>query len=497
MRGSWFIFVACSVLISACDGELRGNGNASSSDGGRRRDAASVDGSIADARGIVDSAVVDSEMSLDGSAVDSGQAVVDGGGPRDSGRIDSGAVVVADSGARDSGPSSVDSGLNPSCEAPVLPALTATSIVGSSRFSSPIFVTQAPGVSNTLWVVERRGIIWLVRNGAILPTPFLNVSTSLIKATPAGGDERGLLSIAFHPNYASNRRFFIMYTPLSGDEINRDIVDEFRRNESNADVADSTRVARLLTIGPTDGNHNGGMLAFGPDGKLYVGTGDGGGAHDNHGTFGNALNLQSLNGKLLRLDVDASGSGYAASGNPFAQPMGLPQIWAYGLRNPWRFSFDRTTSDLYIGDVGQDVVEEIDVQPASSHGGENYGWKAYEGDSVHDSTNVSRVPVHSAPVVAVRHGSGSAILRSSCAIAGGYVYRGSAIPELSGVYFFGDYCSDDVATFRWCGGRSIAGLQRVSGLSGAGGLVAFGQDNAGEVYLVYIDTGLVAKITRP
>jgi glucose/arabinose dehydrogenase len=199
-------------------------------------------------------------------------------------------------------------------------------------------------------------------------------------------------------------------------------------------------------------------------------------------------------GKILRYDVDAAGPDYAAPGNPFIGMDGLDEIWAYGVRNPWRFSFDRVTGDLYIADVGQGNWEEVDIQAADSTGGENYGWRAYEGLAVYRMADVDEVPVHAEPVTVIAHDSGSATLRGACSISGGYVYRGSAIPQLQGVYLFGDYCSDDVGAFRWCEG-AVMGEQRVDDLNGVGnGLASFGEDNAGEMYIAYVGDGTVVKI---
>jgi glucose/arabinose dehydrogenase len=423
----------------------------------------------------------------------SGTPPVDGGGGTDSGPgMDGGGVdsgPTPDGGGVDS-PTPEDGGGDafvppPPCEPPVLPALTTEEIVAGHNFSAPVFVGQAPGVTDTLWVVEQRGRILLVRDGAVVGTPFLDIRTS----TDYGG-ERGLLGLAFHPDYATNRRFFVYYTPNSAHQ---NVVAEYQRSMDDPDVADPTEVQRLMEVTDPEDNHDGGMLAFGPDGFLYVGTGDGGGGGDNHGTYGNGLNTDVLLGKILRLDVDGT-APFAAAGNPFEGGGGLPQIWAYGLRNPWRFSFDRATGDLYIADVGQGDWEEVDIQPASSTGGENYGWRAYEGFAVYRAGDVDRVPVHAEPVLVVEHDTTTDLLRGACSITGGYVYQGSAIPDLRGVYLFGDYCSDDIGAFRWCEG-AVMGDQRVADLRGVGnGIASFGEDNAGEMYMAFVQDGTVVKI---
>ncbi|MBK8172912.1 MAG: PQQ-dependent sugar dehydrogenase [Sandaracinaceae bacterium] len=379
------------------------------------------------------------------------------------------------------------------CPAITLPGLTVEDIAVGHDFDAPIFVTQAPGETEALWVVERAGRIEVVRDGSV--STFLDMTSTIGPAPGSMGDERGLLGLAFAPDYETSGRFFVAYTVTSGSMANR--VAEYHRSDADHYVADSARVALLVDQTDPQSNHNGGMLAFGPDGKLYVGMGDGGGANDDdtgHGANGNALNLNTLLGKILRLDIDAPGADYAAAGNPFSSPDGLPQIWAYGVRNPWRFSFDRATGDLYIGDVGQSAYEEIDVQAASSSGGENYGWRAYEGNHLRDPDSESLVPVHAAPAVEVAQGLSSTVLRNACAITGGYVYRGSALPDLAGLYFFGDYCSADIAVFRRCG-STIVGPVRVPDLNDTGrALSSFGQDNAGELYMASVSDNRVVRI---
>jgi len=374
----------------------------------------------------------------------------------------------------------VDAG-PPPCATGALPALTATSIT-DEPLSAPVFVTQAPGRPDALWVVEQTGRIRLVIDRAV--TTFLDVGDRI-----RYGGEQGLLGLAFHPDYESNGRFFIAYSP--GDR-SQNVVAEYRRS-ADPNVADPAEVARLVEVDDPESNHNGGALAFGPDGFLYAAIGDGGGGGDRHGTIGNGLDTQTLLGKLLRLDVDAAAAGYAAAGNPFSGAEGLPQIWAYGLRNPWRFSFDRLTGDLYLGDVGQSAHEEIDFRARSAPGGANFGWRAYEGFEIFDDATVDLVTDHAEPVFVVTRG-GDAFLSGACSITGGYVYRGSAIPGLRGTYLFGDYCSPQVGALRVCDGEA-RDAQTISDLEGlAPGLVSFGQDLAGELYLVYINNPSVMKL---
>jgi glucose/arabinose dehydrogenase len=364
-----------------------------------------------------------------------------------------------------------------------IPALTATPIAGGP-FSSPIYVTQAPGRADALFVVERGGRIQIVIDGAV--STFLDLSGTVV----AGG-EQGLLGLAFDPDYASSGRFFVYYTPRAAAQ---NVVAEYRRS-SDPNVAEPAEVARLWEVDDPEGNHNGGPLQFGPDGFLYAATGDGGGANDDHGEFGNALDPNNTLGKILRFDIDAAASDYAAAGNPFIGGGGSPLVWATGLRNPWRFSFDRETGDLYLGDVGQNLYEEIDFLPRNAPGGANFGWRAYEGDAVFRPNEQSRVPDHAAPIFVVDRVT-DPFLRSPCAIVGGYVYRGSAIPALEGVYLFGDNCSRDVGAFHYCADDdSVRDATRVDGLEGLGAnLSSFGEDLAGELYLVYLTSGEVMRI---
>ena len=241
-------------------------------------------------------------------------------------------------------------------------------------------------------------------------------------------------------------------------------------------------MARLVEVDDPESNHNGGALAFGPDGFLYAAIGDGGGGGDRHGTIGNGLDTQTLLGKLLRLDVDARAAGYAAAGNPFSGADGLPQIWAYGLRNPWRFSFDRLTGDLYLGDVGQSAHEEIDFHARSAPGGANFGWRAYEGFEVFDDATVDLVPDHVEPVFVVTRG-GDAFLSGACSITGGYVYRGSQTTALRGRYLFGDFGSGRI--WAWIPENATQPREPTQLLDTALNISSFGQGNDGEVYVVH------------
>ena len=357
-----------------------------------------------------------------------------------------------------------------------LPAITLTGLPGN--VSSPMFVANANDGSGRLFVVEQAGTIKIYKNGALLATPFLNIS-SLVQCC----GEQGLLSMAFHPDYASNGYFYVYY--INNIASPGDItIARYSVSSDNADVADPASAQILIVVPhPTNSNHNGGQLFFGPnDGYLYAGTGDGGGGGDQPN---NAQNLGVLLGKILRFDVNGTGAvpcgqtdpmPYAIPpSNPFAgSDTSCNEIWAYGMRNPWRYSFDRVTADLIIGDVGQDLYEEVDFQPAASTGGENYGWHKMEGFHCYNPPTNCNDGSLTLPVLEEPHTAGW------CAIIGGYRYRGTVIPGLLGTYLFSDNCLGDVYAGTQAGdGSWTAGLLKSAGLS----VSAFGQDEAGELYV--------------
>ena len=334
-------------------------------------------------------------------------------------------------------------------------------------FASPTYLTSPPGDAERLFVVEQGGRIRIVRNGAVLPTAFLDL-TSLVLS----GGERGLLSMAFAPDYASTGRFYVYYTART--PTGQLVIAEYRRS-TNPDVADPASARPVLTIPHPVSNHNGGQLQFGPDGFLYIGTGDGGGGGD---PDGNGQNLETLLGKLLR--INPVGAPYAIpADNPFVGQAGRDEIWSYGLRNPWRFSFDRQTGDLVIGDVGQGSWEEIDFVPtgAGRGRGANFGWGCWEGRHVY-APNMGRpdcspLPTnHVPPVSEYSHARG-------CSITGGYVVRDPALAPLAGRYVYGDVCTAPV----W---SVVLGVpdgrdDRQTGLS-VPSLYSFGEDACGRVY---------------
>jgi glucose/arabinose dehydrogenase len=352
------------------------------------------------------------------------------------------------------------------------PALALKTV--ASGFVSPLDLRAAPGDKTRLFVVERGGRVRIVRNGQILPAPFLDVSGRI-----SAGGERGLLGLAFHPRYSENGRFFVNYTDPNGDTH----ISEFRVSPGDPDAADGASERVLLTVDQPFANHNGGSLAFGSDGMLYAGLGDGGSGGD---PLGNGQNLATRLGKLLRLDVD--GTSLAPPDNPFVGRSGAaPEIWAYGLRNPWRFSFDAATGDLYIGDVGQDLYEEIDVEASPRRGGEDYGWNVMEGTHCYNAGSCSTAGL-TMPVLEYGHDAG-------CSVTGGVVYRGCRMPGYAGTYFYGDYCSAFVRSFRLQNGAASEARDWSNALgSGLSSISSFGVDAEGEVYILDLNRGTVNKI---
>lgn len=330
-------------------------------------------------------------------------------------------------------------------------------------FDQPLYVTSPPGDRRRLFVVEQPGRIRVIRGGRTLPDPFLDIADQV-----TAGGEQGLLSMAFAPDYATSGRFYVYFTDRSGDQR----VVEYRR--ASQDRADSGSARELMRMPDDEANHNGGLLLFGLDRLLYVGTGDGGGGGDQHGRRGNAQNLGSLLGKILRIDPRASGGRpYGVpSSNPFVGRGGARgEIYAYGLRNPWRFSFDRRTGDLSIGDVGQDKVEEIDFVRNGRGRGANFGWRPFEGRSRFAPGEPA--PGAVAPVLQRTHGQGW------CSITGGVVVRDPGLPGLRGRYVFGDYCKGQILSARLRPGS--ARDVRTSSLH-VESLSSFGEDALGRVY---------------
>jgi len=327
-------------------------------------------------------------------------------------------------------------------------------------FMIPLFVTAPPGDTLRVFVVQQDGRVWVLRRDTLLAAPFLDL-TGLISCC----DERGLLGMAFHPQYASNGFFFVNFTDVNGHT--RVVRYHVSADPNIADLASASPV--LFQTQPF-ANHNGGWLGFGPDGFLYVALGDGGSGGD---PLGFGQNMNSWLGKILRINVDAAGYTVPAS-NPFiARTDTLPEIWASGLRHPWRPSFDRATGDLYIADVGQGLIEEIDRQPAGA-GGRNYGWNLMEGSSCYTagcSPTGFTLPVHE-----YTHADG-------CSVTGGYFYRGQQLPGIAGRYFYSDYCEGWVRSFRWDGNQDVEHTEWPA-LAPGGNITSFGEDGRGELYIV-------------
>jgi glucose/arabinose dehydrogenase len=344
-------------------------------------------------------------------------------------------------------------------------ALTLSLAPFASNLASPTYLTAPPGDARQ-FIVERAGRILLMQNGALLAQPFLDIRT-LTDTTGEGG----LLSMAFDPGYASNGRFYVYRT-----DANHNIVVERYTVSADPNRADAASGIAIIRIAhPNFTNHYGGLLAFGPDGYLYLGTGDGGSAGDPNG---NAQNPNSLLGKLLRLDVGnaSAGAPYAIPAtNPFRNQTGSrPEIWALGLRNPWRFTFD--ADKLYIADVGQDQREEIDLE-SSAQGGLNYGWNRMEGSACYQAQSCDRSGLV-LPILEYTHADAG----NPCSITGGYVYRGSAIPELAGRYLYSDYCAGFLRSFLAV--ERTASEQRDWNVSKVGQVVSFGRDGQGELYVL-------------
>lgn len=358
-----------------------------------------------------------------------------------------------------------------------------------SGVSRPVLVTAPQGDFERLFIVQQQGTIRIydMTNAQLISTPFMDIN-SIVGGGTSGQDERGLLGLAFHPNYATNGFFYVYYTNNGSDTT----VARYSVSTSNPNIANTASAQIVLTQNQPFTNHNGGMIAFGPnDGYLYIGLGDGGSSNDPQG---NGQNTNTRLGKMLRIDVDGGTPFAIPPDNPFAGPGApLDEIWASGLRNPWRFSFDRENGDLYIADVGQFQWEEIDIQPGTSAGGENYGWRCMEGNNC---TGLSGCTCNSAaltdPKQIYSHGSG-------CSITGGNVYRGCAMPDMHGIYFYADWCSNQIWSFVWNGSSVTQFTSRTTELNPPGsqsisGVTGFGEDAYGEIYICDWNGGEIFKI---
>lgn len=337
----------------------------------------------------------------------------------------------------------------------------------ASGLSTPLYLTS-PVRDARQFVVEKTGRIRVISNGALLRAPFLDISAKI-----STGSEHGLLSVAFHPSYSTNGFFYVNYTDRSGDTR----IERYRVS-TNADVADPASAKLILSVAQPFANHNGGLNLFGPDGMLYIGMGDGGSGGDPQR---NGQNTNALLGKLLRIDVDRGDPYGIPADNPYAGGGGRGEIWAIGLRNPWRFTFDRTGGSLYIADVGQNAYEEINVTRAATKG-LNYGWNIMEGMHCYGASTCTRTAL-TLPILEYDHGQG-------CSITGGVVYRGTALPSIAGHYFYADYCQGWIRSLKYVGGALTE--QHDWSFGSIGSITSFGEDSAGEMY-VLSDNGRVYK----
>ncbi|GMV26016.1 MAG: hypothetical protein AMXMBFR58_20470 [Phycisphaerae bacterium] len=365
-------------------------------------------------------------------------------------------------------------------------AQTLTTVRVASGMSRPIFLTHAPGDPSRLFVIEKQGRIRIIKDGALLATPFLDID-AIVTGGTSTSSEQGLLGLAFHPNYQTNGKFYVNYTAVAGSGDT--VVAEYTVS-ANPDIANTTGNI-IMTFDQPQTNHNGGWLGFGPDGYLHISSGDGGNANDQGSGHtepgGNAQDIEAnLLGKILRIDVngddfpaDDSKDYRIPPSNPFVGVTGDDEILHYGLRNPWRCSFDRATGQMYIADVGQGQWEEVNVAAAGS-AGLNFGWRCYEGNVTFNFDSACSGKTFQPPVWVYSHSAG-------CSISGGYAYRGCAIPELRGTYFFADYCTDKIWSFRY-EGTVTEYTDRTSELAPGSGLVigditSFGEDYYGEIYI--------------
>jgi glucose/arabinose dehydrogenase len=332
-----------------------------------------------------------------------------------------------------------------------------------------------------MYACTQLGYIYIIEPGGIVnPTPFLNINSLVTPTTTSNTGEQGLLGLAFSPSYATDGIFYVYYTNKTG--VGNSVLARYQVS-SNPDSADPASAEILLTLTQPYTNHNGGCIRFGSDGYLYVALGDGGSGGD---PGNRAQNKNVYFGKLLRLDVSAPGAYTIPATNPFfGQPNVKQEIWAYGLRNPWKYSFDRQTNDLWIADVGQGIWEEVNFQAAASSGGENYGWRCYEGLAVYDtSSGCGGTNTFSDPVHVYSHAT-----TGGCSVTGGFVYRGSQFPDLVGYYFFADYCNGNIYALNPNGNTvNVAGTFTGKAFS------TFGEDDNGELYVANLATGIVYRI---
>lgn len=339
----------------------------------------------------------------------------------------------------------------------------------ATGFTSPVEITNAN--DNRLFVVQQNGIIKIIQsNGTVNAADFLNISTKVLF-----GGERGLLGLAFHPQYSTNGYFFVYYNNTAGNIV----VARYSVSTTNTNVADPNSEKIILNIPKPFDNHNGGSIHFAPDGNLWIVTGDGGSGGDPNN---NSQNKNSLLGKMLRIDINSTGPYNIPAGNPFIGVDGADEVWSYGLRNAWKFSFDLTTGNAMIADVGQGAIEEINRMPITQ-AGINYGWRCYEGNNTYNTTGCAASTTMTFPVAVYDHSGGK------CSITGGYVYRGTQYPSLQGKYFFADYCSRQIGVME--SNNAITWSTAFAGNN----FSSFGEDNLKNLYVASVSNGKIFKIT--
>ncbi len=353
--------------------------------------------------------------------------------------------------------------------------------LSASGLSKPVFLVSARDGTGRLFIVEQTGRVRIYVNGAVLSTSFLSIGSQVSK-----GSEQGLLGLAFHPGYRTNRKLYVNFTDLNGDTVIR----EYRASSTNPNVVATSTARTILKVGQPYDNHNGGMLAFGPDGYLYIGLGDGGSGGD---PGNRAQNKDSLLGKILRIDINGTTSttNYRnPSSNPYVGVAGRNEIWQIGMRNPWRFSFDRANGNLWIGDVGQGSWEEIDRAVRTSSGagkGVNWGWRVLEGFHCYNPSTGCSTSGKTMPVLEYDHGGGR------CSVTGGYVYRGKLVPALVGGYVFADYCSGEI----WVINATAASPAAKTLLLDTNFTISsFGENASGELYVLDHDGGKLYAILQ-
>lgn len=363
------------------------------------------------------------------------------------------------------------------------PEFTVVFDIIAEGFNSPIYLTHADDGSNRLFVVDQIGKIFVIKNGELLSQPFLDITDKIVNLD-VSYDERGLLGMTFHPDFEVNNKFYVYYsTPKTGPGINHETVLAEYMVSSNPDVADKSSERIIFRVDQPEANHNGGQLLFGPDGYLYLGLGDGGGAGDQHGTIGNGQNKSTVLGSIIRIDVNTDNEYDIPPENPFVDTAGKDEIYAYGFRNPWRFSVDRETNEIFVADVGQDEWEEINILEM----GGNFGWRILEGTHPYDLALADLLGIDIETLIEPIHEYSHSLGRS---ITGGYIYRGSENPELYGKYVFGDWSSSFVVprgSLFYLEQTADGSWQRynlVSSSSFNRFILSFGEDENGELYVL-------------